>query len=194
MKLIVVGGQSRNVGKTSLVAGIIQATSELRWTALKITQYGHGICSTSTMACACSVEDPTCSYSIDPELNRDGRSDTSRFLCAGASEVYWVRTRVGQLGPAIPALRRMFEARDFLIVESNSILEFMRPDLYISVLQPGLADMKTSYLRYASQADAYVVTGSGGPSANGRPVFQVAPPHYLSAELLDFIKAKTKLG
>ena len=45
MAVIVVGGHSRSVGKTSVVAGIIAALPEMRWTAAKITQYGHGICS-----------------------------------------------------------------------------------------------------------------------------------------------------
>ena len=43
MSLIVIGGHSRNVGKTSVVAGLIAATPQLNWTAFKITQYGHGI-------------------------------------------------------------------------------------------------------------------------------------------------------
>ena len=47
MSLIVIGGHSRSVGKTSVVAGLISALPEFQWTALKITQYGHGICSAS---------------------------------------------------------------------------------------------------------------------------------------------------
>ena len=45
MALIVIGGHSRSVGKTSVVAGITSALREFEWTAVKITQYGHGICS-----------------------------------------------------------------------------------------------------------------------------------------------------
>jgi hypothetical protein len=45
MSIIVIGGHSRSVGKTSVVAGLISALPDFRWTALKITQYGHGICS-----------------------------------------------------------------------------------------------------------------------------------------------------
>ncbi|MDQ6706445.1 MAG: hypothetical protein M3Z85_10780, partial [Acidobacteriota bacterium] len=54
--LVVVGGHSRNIGKTSVVAGIISSLPEFRWTAMKITQYGHGICSTEGEACECAVE------------------------------------------------------------------------------------------------------------------------------------------
>ena len=97
MKLVVVGGHSRSVGKTSLAAGIIAANPELHWTALKITQYGHGICSAHGHDCTCVIEDPDCPYAISRELDSKSGSDTARFLSAGAEEVYWARTRVGQL-------------------------------------------------------------------------------------------------
>lgn len=189
MKLVVVGGQSRSVGKTSLVASIIGATRELGWTALKITQYGHGVCSTSGGCCACEVEDPSCPYAITRELDGDGRSDTSRFLRAGARDVYWVRTRMGQLGAVIPELRRTIEAREFVIVESNSLLEFFRPDLYLSVLQPDVTDFKASCRAFLGQADAYVVNGKPF-SANGRPVFPVEPPAYFSPQILRLVQER----
>ncbi len=44
MAIVVVGGHSRNVGKTSVVAGLIAALPEFQFAAMKITQYGHGIC------------------------------------------------------------------------------------------------------------------------------------------------------
>ena len=43
--LVVVGGHSRNIGKTSVVAGLIRKLRDRKWTAVKITQYGHGVCS-----------------------------------------------------------------------------------------------------------------------------------------------------
>ena len=43
--IVVVGGHTRNIGKTSLAAGIVAAFPEMHWTAFKITQFGHGVCS-----------------------------------------------------------------------------------------------------------------------------------------------------
>ena len=57
MALIVIGGHSRSVGKTSVVAGLIAALRELEWTAVKITQYGHGVCSANGEACDCATGD-----------------------------------------------------------------------------------------------------------------------------------------
>ena len=51
MKLVMVGGHARNVGKTSVVAGIIAGLREFNWTAAKITQFGHGVCSVNGKAC-----------------------------------------------------------------------------------------------------------------------------------------------
>lgn len=197
MKLVVVGGHSRGVGKTSLAAGIIAATPELHWTALKITQYGHGICSAHGHDCSCAIEDPDCPYAISRELELDSGSDTSRFLRAGAEEVYWARTRVGQLETAMPALRDMMASREFVIMESNSILRFLRPDVYLPLLRFDVEDFKLSSRIYLQRADAYVVVGSTAsqPSWPGmpaglldeKPVFRVEPPSYCGPDVLRFV-------
>src|SRR5215470_3024731 len=105
MSTIVIGGHTRNVGKTSVVAGLISALPEFRWTAMKITQYGHGICSANGQACDCATGDH--SWAISEEKNRDGKSDTSRFLVAGAVNAWWVRTEQGRLAEAMPRVREI---------------------------------------------------------------------------------------
>lgn len=42
MTLLVVGGHSRDIGKTSVVAGLIQSIRPPEWTAVKITHYADG--------------------------------------------------------------------------------------------------------------------------------------------------------
>src|ERR1700741_2828682 len=107
MAIIVIGGHSRSVGKTSVVAGLIAALPEFHWTAVKITQYGHGICSANGQACDCATGDH--SWAISEEKNRAGDSDTARFLAAGAKRVWWVRTEHGRLAEAMPALRQRLQ-------------------------------------------------------------------------------------
>ena len=41
MALIVIGGHSRGVGKTSVVSELIAALPEYNWMAMKITQHRH---------------------------------------------------------------------------------------------------------------------------------------------------------
>ncbi len=202
MPLIVIGGHSRNVGKTSVVAGLIAALPEYHWTAMKITQYGHGVCSLNGKSCHCATDDHT--WAISEEKDRCGESDTSRFLIAGAVRVWWVRTEQGRLAEAMPTIRRRLADSRNVIVESNSILKFVRPDLYLTVLDPANADFKKSAQEFLDRADAVILhqprnAESGEKPAwqavslkpvAGRPTFPVHPPKYLSPEIIEFVREK----
>ena len=200
MFLIVVGGHSRSVGKTSVVAGLISALSESQWTALKITQYGHGICSAKGKPCNCATPDHN--WAISEERDRSGKSDTSRFLLAGAESALWVRTEQGRLADAMPAVRARIETKQNVICESNSVLKFLRPDLYLTVLDPTTADFKASAREYLELADALIVhkignagvawTGITLPSDNRKPAFHIDPPPYVSSELVSFVRDRLR--
>jgi hypothetical protein len=195
--LVVIGGHSRNVGKTSVVAGLISALPEFQWTAVKITQYGHGICSANGEACDCATGDH--SWAISEERDRSGESDTSRFLVAGAVRVFWARTEQGRLAEAMPALRQRLENAHNVIIESNSVLKFLRPDLYLSVLDPHTADFKNSAREFLDRADAVIMHAANGavaweavslkPIAN-RPIFRIAPPNYVTPEVVSYVRSK----
>ncbi len=194
MAIVVIGGHSRSVGKTSVVAGLIAALPEYDWTAVKITQYGHGICSANGEACDCATGDH--SWAISEEKDRGGESDTSRFLVAGAARSLWVRTEQGMLAEAMPALRRRIESAGNVIVESNSLLKFLRPDLYITVLDPGTEDFKKSAQEFMDRAGAVILHdrahaawhGVSLKPVAGRPVFRISPPPYVTAEIVDFVR------
>ena len=79
MSLIVVGGHSRNIGKTSVVAGLIAALPGYGWTAMKVTQYGHGICSRSGKVCHCATDDH--SWAITQELQASQARSSTSALC-----------------------------------------------------------------------------------------------------------------
>ena len=79
--LLVVGGHSRNIGKTSVVEGLIRRFRQKKWTALKITQYGHGVCSHAGEACGCETE-PEHPFALSEEYVA-GPTDSGRFLAAG---------------------------------------------------------------------------------------------------------------
>src|SRR2546422_8482250 len=104
MAVVVIGGHSHSVGKTSVVAGLISALPEYSWTALKITQYGHGVCSMNGEACHCATEDHT--WAMSEEKDRSGESDTSRFLLAGAAPAWWGRPEQGRVAEGFPTIPR----------------------------------------------------------------------------------------
>ena len=200
MAIIIIGGHSRSVGKTSVVAGLISALREFEWTAVKITQYGHGVCSANGEACDCATGDH--SWAISEERDRSGESDTSRFLVAGAARALWVRTEQGRLAEAMPALRTRLESTRNVIIESNSVLKFLRPDLYLTVLDPATADFKNSAREFLDRADAVILHSSNlNSSSNAKwqavslkpvkecPMFQITPPQYVTAEIAEFVKS-----
>jgi len=196
MSIIVIGGHSRSVGKTSVVAGLIAAMPEYHWTALKITQYGHNICSADGAACDCATADH--SVAISEERDRSGESDTSRFLVAGAERVYWVRTRVGELAPAVPRIRQIVESSQNVIFESNSVMKFIRPDLYLTVLNPGNPDFKDSARWFLDRANAILIHDAPNVEwkdvslrpVMGRPAFRIADGHYVTPEIVAYVKAQ----
>ena len=196
MAVIVVGGHSRSVGKTSVVAGLIAALRDYNWTAMKVTQYGHGICSQNGESCHCATDDH--SWAISEESDRSGESDTSRFLAAGAQCAWWVRTEQGRLAEAMPSVRQKLAESKNAILESNSILKFVRPDLYLTVLDPSTADFKKSAQEYLDLADAAIVHASPKTTwtnvslkpVAGRPLFTIQPPQYVTQEIIDFVRSR----
>ncbi len=159
MQLLVVGGHTRNIGKTALVVDLLRAFPEGAWTAVKITQYGHGMCSRKGEACVCAPDEHT--FALDEERDPGGRSDTARFLAAGAAHSLWLRTKQGRLAEALPtlreALRRCAAADGNVIIESNTLLQFLSPRLYVVVLDPSKEDFKESARQYLDRADGFVL-------------------------------------
>jgi hypothetical protein len=206
MAVVVIGGHSRSVGKTSVVAGVIAALRDWNWTAVKVTQFGHGICSNHGGPCGCAVDDQAHSFAINDEQDRSGDSDTSRFLVAGARRSLWVRTRQGFLAEAMPELRRVLSGAENVIFESNSVLKFIRPDLYLSVLDFATADFKRSAHEFLDRADAVILheapawsrelepkwNGVSLKLLDGKLAFKVRRPQYVTPEIIHFIENRVK--
>lgn len=193
MAMVVVGGHSRNVGKTSVVAGLIASMPERNWLAIKITQYGHGICSANGEACDCVTDDHA--SAITEERDRSGETDTSRFLVAGAARSLWVRTRQGFLAEAMPRLREQIAKAENIIIESNSVMKFLRPDVYLIVLDMKTADFKDSAREFLDLATAVILQGDeaawSGVSlkpVQGRPMFRISPPKYVTEEMVEYVR------
>ena len=201
MAILVVGGHTRNIGKTSVVAGLISAMPQMNWTAFKITQFGHGVCSANGEPCDCETANHTIAIS-EERAGADEGTDSGRYLAAGALRSFWVRTRQGQLAEAMPRLRKELERAENSVIESNSVLRFLRPDVFLSVLDPGTADFKDSALRYLDRADAVLLPDGqvGRPEWRGvslrllerMPVLAMRPPEYVTDEVVEFVRERLK--
>jgi hypothetical protein len=198
MKMVVVGGNSREIGKTSVMAGIIRALPHHEWLAIKLTQFGHGVCSVDGHECHCASGDHP--FAILEERDRRGMTDSSRFLVAGARRSLWVRVRWGMLETVIPRLRQAIEGEEHVIIESNSILQFFQPNVYLTVLEPAKKDFKISAQKFLGRADAFLSLSPNLEShlwedisfdeLRTKPVFSISRDAYVTPEIAEFVEAR----
>lgn len=207
MKMVMVGGHTRNIGKTSVVEGIIRGLPEKDWTAVKVTQFGHGVCSTSGELCDCAVAEHA--FAITAERQTDSGTDTARFLAAGARRALWVRTGQGELLAALPALKQAIAGDEHIIVESNSLRRFIKPDVFLQVIDPHHADFKASARQFFDFADAYLLVNKPPDEMNqaataatqavllareikrNKPCLMVsAEDRFMNQAVLDFIRTQ----
>jgi hypothetical protein len=194
--VVVIAGHTKNIGKTSVVCGVIRALPDWNWTAIKIKQYGHGVCSRGGGLCECS--DPEHPIAFYEETGSFPSSDSGRFLAAGAARALWIRTLADELNEAMPEIHSIIAASRNTIIESNSILQFLKPDLCAMVLDGSIPDFKATSLRFLDRANALVLT-SEAPLAwpevppallQFQPKFTALPPTYQSAEFIDSIRGE----
>ena len=164
-RVIVVGGHTRSIGKTQLVCDVIAAFPDVDWIAGKITQYGHGVCAQNGENCDCAPTEHACA--LDWETHSDTGTDSARFLAAGARRSFWLRTKQGFLAEGLPLLRTALRSIGVersgettpLILESNSLLQFVKPSLYFAVVDPAKEDFKDSARVALDRADALILRG-----------------------------------
>ena len=160
--MIVVGGHTRSIGKTQLVCDLIAAFPQENWIAGKITQYGHGVCAQNGENCDCAPDEHVCAISWE---KRPSDTDSGRFLAAGARRSFWLRTKQGFLAEGMPLLRKALDdqqdndqgATGHIILESNTLLQFLRPSLYLVVLDSSKSDFKDSARLQLDRASAFVL-------------------------------------
>jgi hypothetical protein len=177
--ILVVGAHSRNVGKTSLACAIMRATPQLQWTAIKISSNRTG-----------PVDAPCWSR----EAVISGQNDTGCFLSAGARSAWWLRATNEQLPTALPRLLSLIQFAPNILIESNRIVDFLRPDCYLLALDLSVEDFKDSARRLAQQADGLVFVDRGEgeaswaktllPKLKSQPRFRVVPPDYASRDII----------
>jgi hypothetical protein len=185
-RLVVVGGHTRSIGKTQLVCDIIAAFPKTEWIAGKITQYGHGVCAQNGENCDCAPDDHVCA--LDWETHADTGTDSARFLAAGARRAFWLRTKQGYLAEGLPLLRDALreiaadsdgEMNRAVILESNSLMQFVKPSLYFAVIDPMKDDFKESAQFALDRAHALVLRGEIGGDGPPAPLWMKLPTKLL---------------
>jgi len=109
------------------------------------------------------------------------------------------------LAEAMPRIRKELAASENAIIESNSILQFLKPDLYLTVLDAATADFKDSARLFLDRAGAILVRTTSQdliPQWNrvslkwikGKPQFPIAPPDYISDAVIDFVEKHLQIS
>lgn len=147
-----VSGLSSNTGKTTLACELIQRLPG--WEAIKITRGHYRSCGKDPSGCCVSDllrEQPL--IRSGREANYEFGKDTGRFWDAGAVNVHWVIVDENQVEAGInEALSRVKSAG--VIVEGNSVLEYVEPDFAIMCARAGANKLKSSARRNLQRADA----------------------------------------
>jgi hypothetical protein len=175
MTTIVVSGSGRNVGKTTLVCGLIAALPEFRWTAVKTTSHAHG------------NGEP-----VWEETAAGQGSDTARFLAAGARRALLVAAT----GEGFPmAEMRAALGRDaHLIFESNRILDHIEADVCLAVVGGDEADVKPAFAGCLRHADGIVVRAARHAGMVDLPasarIFELEDFAPISLEMMDWLTSR----
>jgi hypothetical protein len=174
MAIVLVGGSGQNVGKTSLICGMIAAMPEFPWTAVKITSHVH-----------------VKGESLWEETTAGQGTDTARYLAAGARRAFLVTAPQAEF-PA--ALATVFRSETNLIFESNRTIGTREPDLRIGVIGRLPAESKPSFESFMQRADAFAI--GAGRAIEGLQLPQSAKRFLLpdsggiSPEMLDWLRMR----
>ncbi len=189
MAIIVVGGSSKDIGKTALVCSVISALRDFGWTAVKITghDYGHKLS-------VSRAESQSADTIVREDTNAGQGTDTARYLAAGARRALLV-TRRGAKVP-IDDIRVATKKDRNIIFESNRIIDAVQADLCLALVGGGSSEMKPSFVRLLKKADA-LVTFERSPidSTNlpaDMPRFNLQSLDHLSTEMVTWLRSRLK--
>lgn len=150
-RLLIVGGTSRNVGKTELVCRIIEKISSyLPVYALKVSAVypdeaiRHG-------------NHRTNEEHLFEERRSDSNKDTSRMLRAGATRVFYLRGDDRRILQAYTLFLEQVETGIPIVCESNSLAEFVRPGLHLMVTKKN-GEVKKRAIKPLQLADQVIIS------------------------------------
>lgn len=148
--MVMIGGNSRNAGKTTLACNIIRKLSSLQEvTALKVTSIRPG----ETDKHGHHAEATFSGFTITEELNRESHKDTSAMLQAGASRVFYIRTEDTFAAQAIQSFLDTYNFSQPLVCESRSLRRALVPGLFVMMVRDPASESAKDISEYSKLAD-----------------------------------------
>ena len=138
--IIGIGGAHSGAGKTVYASLILRGLPG--WGAIKYTKTGL----------YCSLVD-------DRETLMEEGKDTRRMSDSGAERVLWVQSPPSELGDVLPmAVERLSDLKG-IVVEGNSAIEFLSPDIIIFIFGSDVRKIKGGAREILYKADVVVLEG-----------------------------------
>ena len=98
------------------------------------------------------------SITVESEILGELGKDTHRLMEAGAEEVVWVQSPTEVLDEVMPiALERLYHL-DGILIEGNSAIEFVKPDVIVLVSGGGSMEIKPSAWKILENADIIIMS------------------------------------
>lgn len=174
MATIVVSGGGKNVGKTSLICGLLRALPEFEWVAVKIAGHDHGK-----------------AEALFEETEAGEETDTARFLLAGARRVFLMTADGPELGEGLKTLTSLVGPAANLIFESNRVLDWIEPTVHLAVGEATDGAHKPSFVQVEHRLDARVMQGVRDEVLEGAPpVFRLTVLERISPELRRWLQER----
>lgn len=167
-KIVAVSGFSSNVGKTTLVCELLSRLPG--WEAIKLTRGHYRSCGRDPDSCCVSdlIGDEPIIRSGREENYEEGK-DTGRFWDAGATNVHWVIANDTQVEQGIKDALSLVKT-GAVVIEGNSFLEFVSPDLAIMCARAEGGTFKSSARKGLDKSDMLYLTSLefGGTEARAQ--------------------------
>jgi hypothetical protein len=157
-QMVLIGGNSRNTGKTTIACELIRllsATHEV--VGLKVTSIRPG---EETFHGQHETALPASGFSLFEETDLSGRKDTSKMLLAGAKSVYYIQTPDSGIERAFSAFRLSLTGNPIIVCESRSLRRYVEPGYFVMMMRDSETPVKMDDGFYASKADLRIVNAS----------------------------------
>jgi molybdopterin-guanine dinucleotide biosynthesis protein len=168
-----IGASHSGAGKTTIAAALLRhlTSGSKRFGAVKYTK--------------------TAFYSSiisDKAILRQEDKDTKRLLDAGAEEVLWVQSPGSGLEEVLPMAVQRLSHLDGIIIEGNSAIEFLNPDIVIFLFSGSGKNLKPSARKLSKQADITIALGNSEQPARSKVQFKAKVKTLRFSRLADAAK------
>ena len=127
--MLMIGAAGRNSGKTELATQIIKAfQNKFKIIGLKVSTYYD-----EDLSLHGPQDFHKKDFTISKDIDHSGNKSTTRMLSAGASEVYWINTRISFIETAFQEFIHQIDNNAVIVCESNSLRKIVEPGLFIMI-------------------------------------------------------------